>query len=526
MQKIDETLPPPKLMNSQISCNNEFSDYLDSFRATLINVFYERDNIEKFTQKRGFPALVLREIMAGQPLSVAIPIEYGGRGVHVHECLSILEAASYESLPLSLTFGINIALFLEPVGKYGQESVKKGIFDRFLHKQNMGGLMITEPDYGSDALNMQTSHEKIGSKYHIQGIKHWQGLTGLADYWLMTCRAKKDNGELGRDLDFFICDEQQPEQRIIVEEYFNNIGLYPIPYGRNKVDIKVPEEFRLIPETTGLKLMMDLLHRSRLQFPGMATGFLRRMMEESLQQCTTRYVSGKPLIALDHIKHQIANLQSAFTVSSAMCSRSVEISSITNNVAGDGIEANSMKAYITDLMHYSAQTLTQLCGAKGYKEEHLGARGIVDSRPFQIFEGTNEMLYSQISEMVLKLMGRKKISNLSEFLKDFSLTDKAISYFKSLLNFSVESGISQRKNVDLGKILSRIISANMVINLGAKGFRQDLVTNCIESIKHDISTLVCSFSHHSGVDPLEDYHDNSRWLAFSKSIPNMGMAEI
>lgn len=503
------------MITSAISNQVSFSKLLDNFKKTLKSVFYEKDNIGTFIQKRGFPTLVLRDIMAVNPLSVAIPKEYGGRGAIVKECLGMMDAASYESLPLSLTFGINMALFLQPVAKYANESVKSEIFGRFLHQQNMGGLMITEPDFGSDALNMQTSNEKIGSKYHIKGIKHWQGLTGLADYWLITSRQGKANGELGRDIDFFICDVQQPGQRIQVEEYYNNIGLYPIPYGKNIIDIQVPEQFKLEPESTGLKLMMDLLHRSRMQFPGMGMGFIRRMMDESINHCNSRMVGGKPLMSLDQVQHQIAAIQSAFTVSSAMCSRSAEYSGIENNLASDAVEAGSMKAYITDLMQESAQTLTQLSGANGYKTEHVGSRGIVDSRPFRIFEGSNEMLYTQISETVLKLIGRQKIGNLSAFLKNYELTGKVADYFKSTLDFSVDLKLSQRKMVDLGKIISRVVSANHVAILSEKGFRNDLISNSLEIIKHDISMLVSSFKFQTQVVPIEDYHDRSSWLAFS-----------
>ena len=350
------------MLTTEINAPKSYDKFLDSFKSTLKSVFYERDNIEKFTQRRGFPALVLRDIMADAPLSVAIEEKYGGRGAKVKECLGLLSAASYESLPLSLTFGINIALFLEPVGKYGQESVKQGIFTRFLTRQNLGGLMITEPDYGSDALNMQTTNEKIGDKYHIKGTKHWQGLTGLADYWLMTCRAKSATGKLSRDIDFFICDETKPEQRIIVEELYNNIGLYPIPYGKNRVDIMVPEEYKLVPESTGLKLMMDLLHRSRLQFPGMGMGFLQRMMDEAIKHTKERIVGGRSLFELDQIKHAIGRMQSAFTVCSGMCFRSSAFSSIKNNMAPHAMEANAMKAFVTDLMQESSQMLTQLFG--------------------------------------------------------------------------------------------------------------------------------------------------------------------
>lgn len=499
-----------KLIKEQIP----YSDFLESFRKTLKSVFYKRDNIEKFIQKRGFPALVLRDIMAKQPLSVAIPQEYGGRGAKVKECLGILEAASYESLPLSLTFGINIALFLEPVAKYSQESVRTKIFKRFLSQQNMGGLMITEPDYGSDALNMQTTNTKEGNSYHIKGTKHWQGLTGLADFWLITSRQLSEKGTLGRDIDFFICDVQQPGQAIHIEEYYNNLGLYPIPYGKNIIDIRVPEENKLIPESTGLKLMMDLLHRSRYQFPGMAMGFIHRMMDEAISHCTFRIVSGKPLMALDQVQHQIARIQSAFTVCSAMCYRSAGYSSIENNLALDAIEANSMKAYITDLMQESAQTLTQLSGANGYKVESVGSRGIVDSRPFQIFEGSNEMLYTQISEMTINLMIRKKTLNLSDFLKDYELTKNVADRFKSILNFTVDTKMQQRKNVDLGKILSMLISADMVLQLSTQGFRKDLVEECLQTIKHDILMLVSSYKFQTIVSPIEDYKDKSAWLDF------------
>ena len=151
-----------------------------------------------------------------------------------------------------------------------------------------------------------------------------------------------------------------------------------------------------------------------------------------------------------------------------------------------------MKAYVTDLMQESAQTLTQLSGANGYKEEHVGARGIVDSRPFRIFEGSNEMLYTQISESILKAMNKLKTSNLATFLKDYELTQKAADRFRHLLDFSFDTKMSQRKMVDLGKIISRIVSANHVVQLGNQGFRTDLIENSLETIRHEISMLVSS----------------------------------
>jgi len=74
--------------------------------------------------QRGMQPDVLQKIMACNPMSLVIPAQYGGRGGNVQENLRLLSAASYESLALSLTMGINSALFLQPVIKYGQEDVK------------------------------------------------------------------------------------------------------------------------------------------------------------------------------------------------------------------------------------------------------------------------------------------------------------------------------------------------------------------------------------------------------------------
>jgi alkylation response protein AidB-like acyl-CoA dehydrogenase len=451
--------------------------------------------------------------MSLNPFSVAIPTHYGGRGVKVKEVLGVLEAASYESLPLSLMFGINMGLFLEPIEKYGHESVKSEIFKRFMNQQNMGGLMITEPGHGSDALNMQTYNEKKGAHYQIKGTKHWQGLTGVADYWLMTSRRKNPDNTLARDIDFFICDTHQAEQNIHVEEYYNNIGLYPISYGKNIVDIKVPEQNKLISETTGLKLMMDLLHRSRFQFPGMAVGFIHRMLDEAIKQVTSRFVGGKSLLSLDQVKYQIARIQSAFTISSAMSYRSAQHSGIENDLSPDAIESASVKAYITDLMQESAQILTQLNGANGYKAENIGARGIMDSRPFQIFEGSNDMLYAQISEGVLKLMRKLKIENLPEYFQMNNLSSHAADYFKSFINFNVAFDLPQRRLVDLGKIISKIIASNQVLILGEKGFRKDLIRESIEIIRQDVAMLISAYQFQNNVAPVVDYHDKSAWLA-------------
>jgi hypothetical protein len=109
-------------------------------------------------------------------------------------------------------------------------------------------------------------------------------------------------------------------------------------------------------------------------------------------------------------------------------------------------------------------------------------------------------------------MNSQRTMNLSEFLMNYKLTKNVADHFKSILNFKIDLNITQRKHVDLGKIISRIISADFVAELGIKGFRQDLIRNSIETIKHEISMLVSSYKFETKVIPIEEYHHSSNWL--------------
>lgn len=495
-----------------------FKDFIQHYQSTLHNLFNNRVDLDDLSLSRGIPDHLLQEVMECKPLSVFIPEEYGGRGVKTHEALSMLETSSYESLALSLMMGINGALFLQPVVNYGDESIKGPVFRRFMEENNMGGLMITEPDFGSDALRMETSYKKDPKTgaFSVRGTKHWAGLTGSADYWLITARKQGKNGNLGRDIGFFVHDTRRGG--IEVEEYYNNLGLYMLPYGRNKINISVPEEYKLKPKSTGIKMMLDVLHRSRLQFPGMGIGFMRRMLDEAHEHCKQREVGGQNLFSYEQVKKRITRLQSSFTICSAMCAFTSENVNIEDDVSGMDIPANSIKTVTTDLMQNAAQSLLQLMGAKGYRLDHIAGRSLIDSRPFQIFEGSNDILYQQISESVIKLMRKLKLKNLYSFLSEYRYTERAADYFKDLLDFELNRKMAQDKMVELGRVLSKIISLELTVRLGDRGFNNELISNTIETIKSDVHQLMSRFSSDIKAEVVENYQESSSWLESLSSL--------
>jgi alkylation response protein AidB-like acyl-CoA dehydrogenase len=484
---------------------------LDRFRAVLTRVF--RDPVEGARRHlaRGLPPSEMRALLSVRPLSVFVPTAHGGRGGRVEEGLAVLETSAYESLAMSLTLGINGALFLQPIAKYADASVRADVFTRVLDHQNMGGLMMTEPGYGSDALNMRTAWTREGDAVRIRGTKHWAGLTGLADYWLMTARARSEDGTLARDVDFFVLDSHDPEQAVRVEERYENLGLYAIPYGRNRVDVRVPDAHRLVPHRSGLKMMLDLLHRSRIQFPGMGLGFLRRMADEALAHVQERHVGGRSLLSYDQVQRRVARLQASVTEAAAMCVFSTGRAGIENDLSKEGLSANIVKSVLTDRMHEAAQSLLQLVGAKGYRLDHIAGRSVIDARPFQIFEGSNDILYEQIAAATLQAMRRAKEPRLGAFLSSFDLGARAAELVRSVLDVRIDGDLPQRRLVDFGRLIGRVVSLDMVLALGERGYPQERIAAAVEQLRGEIAGAFTAFRQDDATTAVLDELPGGAW---------------
>lgn len=489
-----------------------FATYLQRFSKTVRFLFRDRIDQNDQNLQRGIPPFILKEVLAQKPLDASIPEEHGGRGADAAEILAVLEAAAYESLPLSLMMGISGALFAEPMAKYADPSVAEPVFARLRNEGALGGLMITEPDFGTDALNMRTSYQATDRGYAIRGEKHWAGLTGWADYWLVTARRKNGDGSLHRDIGFFFVDSRNPDQLIHVKEYYHNLGLYMIPYGRNELDLSVPENHQLRFDRSGVRLMQDLLHRSRMRFPGMALGFIRRTLDEAREHCGSRLIGGKPLLQYDQVQRRLTQLQGWFTTASAFCRDAALRSGIHLNLVKEGLAANIHKAVMSDYMQRASQSLLQLVGATGYRQDHFAGRATTDSRPFQIFEGSNDVIYQQIADGFLKTMKIGAESNLARFLATHPLTSRGIDRVSDLFDFNIDHTVSQRRKVDLGQALSRVVAIDWNQHLATGGFDPKLISGAVAQLREEAATLLGAFHFGHNGDVAEAHSSGGSWL--------------
>jgi hypothetical protein len=85
-----------------------------------------------------------------------------------------------------------------------------------------------------------------------------------------------------------------------------------------------------------------------------------------------------------------------------------------------------------------------------------------------------------------------------------------------MFDFELNLNLPQRKQVELGQILGRLVSTEMVINLGEKGFRKDLINNAVELLQQEMTAIMGSFGFDSQTRLVESYHEESSWFDLAR----------
>ena len=181
--------------------------------------------------------------------------------------------------------------------------------------------MITEPDYGSDALNMKTSYAEHDDHYHLEGHEAL-GRPHRLGRLLARHRppARRRAATSRRDIDFFICRRERRRAGHHVEEFYENLGLYMIRYGRNRIDARVPEG---APPRAALDGHQDDARPPPPQparsSPAWGWASSAGCSTRPSRTARERLVGNQPLFDYDQVRARLARMQAEFTTVSAMC---------------------------------------------------------------------------------------------------------------------------------------------------------------------------------------------------------------
>ncbi|MCF7973534.1 MAG: acyl-CoA/acyl-ACP dehydrogenase [Phycisphaerae bacterium] len=355
------------------------------------------------------------------PLHYFIPKSLGGRFQGALSYLNTIETTSYYSLPLGLTLGITGSLFLSPMSRHAAPELRDSVLKNFVDTPTLGGMMITEPAGGTDVFGLTTHYETNGDKLRLSGSKCWGGLTGLADHWLVGARAKRGD-RLTKKLNLLYVPLCAPGVK--VETYFDALGLQPIPYGRTQYDqVEIPETHILASEgMSGLRLLNDTLFRSRLGMPAIASGHCKRMADVASQRVNDRHVFGKALIEYDQVQYRIETLRGMAALNHALWQYTGKWMDDHADISSHYTLVNAAKLVCSETIQAASDSAVQLFASAAFKRNHIAGRAYVDSRPFPIFEGSNDVLDENLYDTVVSRHGQCNCVTVNQEFSQFGLS--------------------------------------------------------------------------------------------------------
>jgi len=390
----------------------DLADRANAVRARLNDLDLPDHHMPQSRIRDGAIRDLFRDLWDLDPFREYLPASVGGTDGRAADLLAVLDVVAYEHLPLSLAVGITGALFILPIDGHAAPDVARDTLQRVAGDDVwLGGMMMTEPSCGSDLLNACSTAESTGSATRIRGEKHWSGLTGHADSWLVF--ARDDAARRSRRMGFYVAPPGAVREGFRVQEFYSAFGLAPIPYGRTKFDAEIPSANRLGDSLPYTRVMAGILCGSRKIFAGMAHGHARRCLDEATRHTRDRQAFGGSLSDLDQVQARLDDLRFSECLTRAFCFRVIEMSErITSTDPKAGHGALLVKALGTELMATSAENLALLRGGEGYRRSVEGFSSLVDSYPYRVFEGPNDVLFEQYARGAMKAADTTDITEL------------------------------------------------------------------------------------------------------------------
>lgn len=395
---------------------------------------------------------ILDSYLRLNPIAYFIPTNFGGKFNCAESYLSLVEETSYHSVSFGLTIGISGSLFIQPIAKYASESIQNKLIPLFLTNYHLGGMMMTEPNGGTDIFNMKATYYKSSQGLVLEGIKCWAGLTGQAKHWLVAAREKKEN-RITKKINLVYVPQEYPGVK--TTKIFEAIGLYPIGYGETSFNVTLPMDNLLEnSNSTGLRIIYDTLFRSRMGISAIAAGMCKRLFEETQEWTKNRIVFGKSLITYDQVQYRSSSLKGYYQICHSIWKFCAQHMNKNIDVSRDITLTMASKTIASDIMNLSSNCAMQLLGAAGYKKNHFVGQAYLDSRAFPIFEGTNDVLYEKIFDALKKAHGRVSLETLKAELKNYGLfLDKGfpVNWMEDL---PPTENCTQRKKVHIGQLIA------------------------------------------------------------------------
>lgn len=353
------------------------------------------DKAEHYDEKESFNLDAFKKMGEIGVLGITADPEYGGAGLGATAATIAMEEFGRACASSTLSFLAHSILCVNNIQNNASKEQKEKYLPKLISGEWVGCMGMSEPEYGSDAVGMQTKATKNGDKYRINGSKMWITNSTYADIAYVYTRT----GPEKKNLTTFILEKSK--KHFAAGKAIHKMGMRASPTGELIFDnTEVESANRVGKEGDSIYHMMKNLELERITISGISLGLARACVEQCVKYANERKQFGKTIGHYQLIQKMVAEMSTEYEMMKHFLYSVAK--QYDGGTKGPTVAAQ-VKLAIPKIATKIALDAIQLHGGYGYSREFPVERYLRDNKLMEIGAGTNEVMILIIAKNLLNV---------------------------------------------------------------------------------------------------------------------------
>ncbi|WP_027371258.1 acyl-CoA dehydrogenase family protein [Desulfovermiculus halophilus] len=314
-------------------------------------------------------------------LGAFLPQEYECPGANYVEFGLICQEVERVDSALRSFVAVTSGLVMYPIWRFGSEEQKKKYLPRLSRGEIIGCYGLTEPNHGSDPVSMETTAQKDGREWILNGTKTWITEADIADIAVVFARDTSDDKVKGFILERGTKGFTQSNIDRKGSMRAGGVGELGL------VNCRVPEENRL-PEAQGIKAPFMCLNQARYGISWGALGAAMDCYETALTYARERKQFGRYLASCQLVQQKLVDMFMDISKGQLV---SYRVGRLLDAGQGSHVQISFAKKNNVLTARRCARTARDMLGANGISLDYSPIRHMANIESVFTYEGTNDI---------------------------------------------------------------------------------------------------------------------------------------
>ena len=324
-------------------------------------------------------------------LGITVEEEYGGAHLGYVAHIVAIEEISRASASVGLSYGAHSNLCVNQIRRNGSEAQRKKYLPKLVSGEHVGALAMSEPNAGSDVVNMRLRADYSNGKFVLNGNKMW--ITNGPDADTLVVYAKTDANAGPRGITAFLIERGM--KGFGTAQKLDKLGMR----GSNTCelvfqDCEVPESQILGEFGRGVNVLMSGLDFERAVLSGGPLGVMAACMDVVLPYVHDRKQFGQSIGEFQLMQGKLADMYSTMMACRAYVyavGQACDRARTPDDVRALRKDAAGAILYSAEKSTWMAGEAIQALGGNGYINEYATGRLWRDAKLYEIGAGTSEI---------------------------------------------------------------------------------------------------------------------------------------